>query len=150
MRSEYRDVKYTQIVKVRNQTEAMRELTTGVLVLVMPNRRPKSLKFLCPCGCSEIISVNLMPGNERAWRVDYNAKLGLSLWPSVWRTSGCCSHFILRRNKARLLHGKVPKLSATETKKSRFSNLGSSDPRMISDKGNSAKRRFKNVGEDNL
>jgi hypothetical protein len=150
MRSEYRDVKYSQIVTVRNQTEALRELNTGVLVLVMPNKRPKSLKFLCPCGCSEIISVNLMPGNERAWRVDYNAKLGLSLWPSVWRTSGCCSHFILRRNKARLLHGKVPRMSATDTKKSGFSNLGLSDPRLTSVKGNSPKRRFKNTDKDNL
>jgi hypothetical protein len=29
------------------------------LVLVIPNEQPKSLKFLCPCGCGEIISVNL-------------------------------------------------------------------------------------------
>ena|ERR1700733_338890 len=110
----YRDVRYSEIVRVRDQAEARERLKAGVLVIVMPNKRAKSLKLLCPCGCGEVISVNLMPGNEGAWRLDYEANHGLSLWPSVWLTSGCRSHFILRHNKARLLLGKMPKMSATE------------------------------------
>jgi Family of unknown function (DUF6527) len=114
MRFTYRDVPYSGVVRAHNQTEAKQQLKPGVLVLVMPNKRPKSLKFLCPCGCGEPISVNLMPGNEKAWRIDYEPKRGISLWPSVWLTSGCGSHFILRNNKARLLFGKMPRMSATE------------------------------------
>jgi Family of unknown function (DUF6527) len=114
MKFKYRDVRYSQIVRAHDQAEAKRQLKTGVLVLVMPNERPKSLKFLCPCGCGEVVSVNLMPGNEKAWTLDYQPKRGISLWPSVWLTSGCQSHFILRQNKARLLFGKIPKMSSTE------------------------------------
>ena len=114
MRFTYRDVPYSGVVRAHDQAEAKQQLKPGVLVLVMPNKRPKSLKFLCPCGCGETISVNLMPGNEKAWRIDYEPARGISLWPSVWLTSGCHSHFILRNNKARLLFGKMPTMSATE------------------------------------
>lgn len=114
LRFTYRDVRYPKIVRAHNQTEAMRQLKPGVLVLVMPNDIPKSLKFLCPCGCGETVSVNLMPESGKAWTLGYEPKRGLSLWPSVWLTSGCRSHFILRHNKARLLLGKMPKMSRTK------------------------------------
>jgi hypothetical protein len=117
MKVSYRDVRYPQIVRAHDQAEAKQQLKAGVLVLVVPNKKPKSLKFLCPCGCGEIVSVNLMPGNEKAWHLDYEPKLGLSLWPSVWLTSGCRSHFILRHNKTRLLFGKMPKMSKTKLNK---------------------------------
>ncbi|MHB8217085.1 MAG: DUF6527 family protein [Candidatus Sulfotelmatobacter sp.] len=114
MKLTYRDVRYSEIVRARDQTEAKQQLKDGVLVLVIPNKRPKSLKFLCPCGCGETVSVNLLRGKEKAWRLDYDPNHGVSLWPSVWLTSGCCSHFILRHNRARLIVGKMPKMSATE------------------------------------
>jgi len=107
-------LRFLPLAMARDQTEAKRQLKPGVLVLVVPNKRPKSLKFLCPCGCGEVVSVNLTPGNEKAWRLDYDPKLGLSLWPSVWLISGCCSHFILRHNQARILFGKMPQMSSTE------------------------------------
>ena len=114
MKFRYRDVAYSEVIRAHDQTEAMQKLKPGRLVLIIPNKRPKSLKFVCPCGCGEIISVNLMPESGKAWRVSYDPKLGLSLYPSVWLTSGCCSHFILHNNKARLLLGKMPKMSAIE------------------------------------
>jgi hypothetical protein len=77
----------------------------------MPGERPKSVKFICPCGCGEVVSVNLMPESGKAWQIEYEPKYGMSLWPSVWLNVGCCSHFILRRNKARLLFGKMPEMS---------------------------------------
>jgi hypothetical protein len=114
MKFTYRDVKYSKVVRAHDQTEALEALKRNTLVIVMPNERPKSLKFLCPCGCGEIVSVNLMPEGGKAWRIIFEPKLGLSLWPSVWLTAGCRSHFILRHNKARLLSGKAPKMSETE------------------------------------
>lgn len=113
----YRDVKYSKVLRAHDQTEASALLEPGVLVLVIPNERVKSLKFLCPCGCGEIISVNLMPETGKAWRLTFEPKLGLSLWPSVWLTAGCRSHFILRHNKARLLFGKISRISEAELEK---------------------------------
>jgi hypothetical protein len=117
VRFTYRDVPYSRVVTVPDQAAALGELKTGVLVIVMPNTRPKSLKLLCPCGCGEIISVNLMPETGKAWRIALEPGRGLSLWPSVWLSSGCRSHFILRRNRARLLFGEMPKMSPAELEK---------------------------------
>jgi hypothetical protein len=114
MKFTYRDVYYPQIVRVPDQASAAQQLKPGVLVLVMPGNRPKSLKFLCPCGCGNPISVNLVPESGRAWRVTYEKNFGLSIWPSVWLDVGCASHFFLRRNKARLLFGEMPKMSTKE------------------------------------
>jgi len=111
MAFKYQDVLYSKVVRAHDQIEAMQLLKPGLLVLVIPNKRPKSVKLICPCGCGEIISVNLMPETGKAWRISYDRKLGLSLRPSVWLTSGCRSHFILRNNKARLLFGILPNMS---------------------------------------
>jgi Family of unknown function (DUF6527) len=116
MKSVRREVRYSRVVRAHDQADAKRRLKPGVLVLVVPNSRPKSLKFLCPCGCGETVSVNLMPGNERAWRLQHERKYGISLWPSVWLSSGCCSHFILRRNNAHLLSARLAKGSTTDSK----------------------------------
>lgn len=53
--------------------------------------------FQCPCGCGEILSMNLDPRAGTAWRV-YADESSISLLPSVWRTSGCRSHFFVVHN----------------------------------------------------
>ena len=113
----YRDIFYSGVVRVPDQATAIQALKDGVLVLVMPGEKPKSLKFLCPCGCGETISINLVPATGKAWRITYEPNSGLSLWPSVWLDIGCQSHFILRRNKARLLFGKMPEMSPEDLEK---------------------------------
>src|SRR5687768_14360554 len=110
----FKDVLYSQIVQVPDQATAMTQLQPGVLVLVKPGDKPKSLKFVCPCGCGQVVSINLMPQAAKAWRISSEPSRGLSLWPSVWLDIGCRSHFILRRNRARLLYGKVPRMTAEE------------------------------------
>lgn len=52
----------------------------------------------CPCGCGDEIPINLDERAGPAWRVFHSEKSGLTLYPSVWRDSGCMSHFILWRN----------------------------------------------------
>jgi hypothetical protein len=48
----------------------------------------------CPDGCGETITLNLDPRTDKAWRV-YQSPKGLTLFPSVWRDTGCKSHFVL-------------------------------------------------------
>ena len=54
----------------------------------------RSLIMHCPDGCGEVITINLDPRTTKAWRIYLNTK-GLTLFPSVWRDTGCESHFIL-------------------------------------------------------
>ncbi|MCC5051269.1 hypothetical protein LLE70_07200 [Xanthomonas campestris pv. aberrans] len=55
---------------------------------------PRSLVMRCPDGCGEIITVNLDPRASKAWRF-YRHRNQVSLFPSVWRDTGCGSHFIV-------------------------------------------------------
>jgi hypothetical protein len=53
--------------------------------------------FLCPCGCGDKLTINLDPRSGDAWRVRLRGDR-LTLMPSVWRASGCRSHFVLWEN----------------------------------------------------
>jgi hypothetical protein len=55
---------------------------------------PRLLIFACPDGCGEIVPVNLDSRVGKAWSF-YQRETGSTLYPSVWRTGGCRSHFIL-------------------------------------------------------
>lgn len=50
----------------------------------------------CPCGCGDVIELNLLPQVRPCWAVDEHADTTLTLTPSVWRQKGCRSHFILK------------------------------------------------------
>lgn len=56
----------------------------------------RSMLMCCPDGCGEILVVNLDPRSGKAWRI-YMRAGNVSLFPSVWRDGGCCSHFIVWR-----------------------------------------------------
>jgi hypothetical protein len=55
---------------------------------------PRLFAMACPCGCREELTVNLDRRSGAAWRI-YRRARGLTLFPSVHRTSGCESHFII-------------------------------------------------------
>lgn len=59
---------------------------------------PRWLMLKCPCGCGEEIPVNLDKRAGKAWRL-YRSKTGMTLFPSVWRDTGCESHFIIWRDQ---------------------------------------------------
>ena len=58
----------------------------------------RSIAMSCPDGCGEQLTVNLDGRAGAAWRY-YLSGSDLSLFPSVWRDSGCRSHFIVWRSK---------------------------------------------------
>lgn len=78
--------------------------SAGDAVLVQ-RERPRLLVISCPCGCGEEFPINLDPRSGPAWRLYGSGQRGLSLFPSVWRESGCKSHYIIWRNKILLFGG---------------------------------------------
>ncbi|WP_409557922.1 MULTISPECIES: DUF6527 family protein [Flavobacteriaceae] len=52
----------------------------------------------CPCGCGDNIMLNLMNDAKPCWKVNINNKRP-SVFPSIWRTKNCKSHFSLRKGK---------------------------------------------------
>lgn len=54
--------------------------------------------MLCPCGCGDVISVNLMKSILPNWSVTYNKDRTVTLFPSIDKTTGCRSHFFVRNS----------------------------------------------------
>src|SRR5690348_12912205 len=57
----------------------------------------RSMVMACPDGCGEKLTINLDPRAGPAWRY-YEDGRNVSLFPSVWRDTGCRSHFIVWRS----------------------------------------------------
>ncbi len=55
--------------------------------------------LVCPCGCREIIHLSLVRDASPSWRVQVNGEGVVTLLPSVWRTTGCRSHFVIYRGR---------------------------------------------------
>ncbi len=71
----------------------------GVLYLVGDSEQPWSAAFLCPCGCQATISLSLIPHDSPRWKIRLHVDGSISLIPSIWRTTGCHSHFFINRGR---------------------------------------------------
>jgi hypothetical protein len=60
---------------------------------------PWAASMLCPCGCGEVIQLNLLPQVRPCWQVQAHEDGTVSITPSVWRQKGCGSHFFVRRGR---------------------------------------------------
>lgn len=75
-------------------TELLNEPGDAVLVV---RGTPRWLLLRCPCGCGEEIPVNLDGRSGKAWRLYGAPPESLTVFPSVWRDTGCKSHFVIWR-----------------------------------------------------
>ena len=55
--------------------------------------------MLCPCGCGDVIEMNLLEPASPCWSVRQHRDGSVTLMPSVWRTKGCRSHFFVRNSR---------------------------------------------------
>jgi hypothetical protein len=55
--------------------------------------------MLCPCGCKDVIELNLLTQARPSWKVQQHSDGTVSLAPSVWRQKGCGSHFFVRQGR---------------------------------------------------
>lgn len=100
---------YSKVAVVRTQAEAFKILSEeNAIVLIEGQHGFKLAQFKCPCGCSETLRINLSRSAGAAWRYRLDRSGRCSLYPSVDRTSGCYSHFMLVGNVARMLTSYPP------------------------------------------
>jgi hypothetical protein len=55
--------------------------------------------MICPCGCGEVIELNLLKQARPCWSAQEHPDGTISLAPSVWRQKGCRSHFLVRHGR---------------------------------------------------
>lgn len=73
--------------------------------ILVERGRPRWLVISCPCGCGVEHPINLDPRAGAAWRHYISAPGKLTLFPSVWRETGCKSHYIIWRDRIFLFSG---------------------------------------------
>jgi len=83
---------------VASRGAASAQLKSAGDAVLVERGRPRLLLLSCPCGCGEEFPINLDERAGPAWRLYRSAHAGISLFPSVWRESGCRSHYIIWRN----------------------------------------------------
>lgn len=84
---------------VSTRGEASVHLESPGDAVLIERGRPRLLLLSCPCGCGEAFPINLDSRAGPAWRLYGQGPTGLSLFPSVWRESGCMSHFVIWRDR---------------------------------------------------
>lgn len=90
---------FTEVITVERQGEARAVVASSPQRVVMVERgHAREVVFQCPCGCGEIVVINVDRAAGPAWRVRIRGER-LTLMPSVWRTTGCESHFVLWENQ---------------------------------------------------
>lgn len=84
------------VVESRSEANShLRQIGDAVLIL---RGSPRLLILKCPCGCGENYAINLDPRAGKAWRLYRDKTNALTVYPSVWRDTGCHSHYVVRKN----------------------------------------------------
>jgi hypothetical protein len=68
------------------------------VIIIAENGIPDSLVFKCPCGCHTDIYLNLLNDAKPRWSFKISKKNKITITPSIWRTVGCKSHFIVENS----------------------------------------------------
>jgi len=90
--------KYYSLISVDDDPE---EIEDGKMYHVGEGEYKWLVVFKCPCGCREIIKLNLLKEARPLWRVKIHDDGDVSLYPSVNRMVNCKSHFNITRNSVR-------------------------------------------------
>lgn len=75
------------------------EVTANSVFVVGTPAYHKWAYLQCPCGCGDILMLSLAKQANPSWRVKWDRLGRPSLSPSVNKTTGCRSHFWLRKGK---------------------------------------------------
>ncbi len=82
--------------RVEDFPDVMKRFT---LYLATGGENLRAAALICPCGCAEVIELNLLTAVRPRWEVIEHPKGLVSLSPSVRRLEGCRSHFWIRRGQ---------------------------------------------------
>ena len=75
------------------------KLLNKVIHIVGEKGFQKWAYLICPCGCKATIMLSLSKTKHPAWAVSFDILQRPTVTPSIWQTSGCYSHFWVKRGK---------------------------------------------------
>jgi hypothetical protein len=74
-------------------------LGTGLLYLIGDKAEPWCAALQCPCGCKADVRLSLIPTDTPRWKARRSFAGGVTIYPSIWRTKGCRSHFYVFKGR---------------------------------------------------
>jgi len=74
-------------------------LKPNIIYLIGDDECDWAAVLRCPCGCGELIHLSLVLDTSPSWRVQIGRKGLATLSPSVYRSIGCRSHFIIYQGR---------------------------------------------------
>jgi hypothetical protein len=89
----FKQAKKYELVQVENLNRS--KIKNKKLYLEVRGGKEKWLYLKCPDECGDLISVNLMQSYDPSWTVLIDDGL-ISIHPSVWKKTGCKSHFFIK------------------------------------------------------
>src|SRR5581483_3166976 len=100
--------RFSRLAVVDSQQHARAAVLSdrNCIALVSAEGFQKWLRFFCPCGCGDLLGLNLMEGFRPRWKIRIDAKRRVSVWPSIRRLGGCKSHFFVTQNEIRYIYGR--------------------------------------------
>jgi len=93
-------IKFVRLV-VLDKAPKNSDVASGIVYCVAKQHLSKWALFSCPCGCGDVITLSLQSIHRPHWRLS-ESKIGYpypTLQPSVWRDTGCFSHFWLKEGR---------------------------------------------------
>lgn len=85
---------FSDVEEVNSATAPRRQRQ---ILLVGTPEKLKWVKFICPCGCGQVIALNLMTSHYPRWTLSRDGVGRVTLSPSVHSTT-CGAHFFVRSN----------------------------------------------------
>lgn len=83
-------------IRIEDDEQLPETLSTSTVYIIGVPGNEWLAKMICPCGCGEILFLNLLQDEIPNWKWHVSADGMVTLNPSVWRRVGCKSHFFLR------------------------------------------------------
>jgi hypothetical protein len=74
-------------------------LKAWTLYVAGDESHPWAAAILCPCGCGDLVQLNLLHRATPFWRIRHHRNGAVSVLPSICRTKGCRSHFFIRDSR---------------------------------------------------
>jgi hypothetical protein len=83
---------FASIKVVASSVEAPPALVRRDDFVIVERGIPRLALFHCPCGCGDVVTLNLDSRAGKSWRLLRRDRT-VTLRPSIWRDTGCQSHF---------------------------------------------------------
>ena len=73
-------------------------IDTDIIYIMGEGRFFWSIILKCPCGCGDIMQLNLHKDTHPYWNIKFHISGAISISPSIWKKDGCRAHFYIKRS----------------------------------------------------